>query len=226
MLSLNERFDLRFFSFGESLKPLEDDTLSFKSSQTDINKSLLGLSKLKSEGNSVDLLISDGNQTMGEDYSYFKADANTSIFSIIAGDTTSSPDVFISNLNVNKYAFLDNQFPVEIIVNYSGKNSVTSNLKIISGDRVLKSQVVKFTKEKSSQVITLNLVASSIGTHIYKVALDPIDLEKNITNNSQNFAVEVIDERTSVLIVSSILHPDLGMLKKSIESNKQREAKN
>ena len=32
----------------------------------------------------------------------------------------------------------------------------------------------------------------------------------------------MIDERTSVLILSSIAHPDLGMLKKSIEANKQR----
>jgi hypothetical protein len=36
--------------------------------------------------------------------------------------------------------------------------------------------------------------------------------------------VEVIDERTSVLILSSVLHPDLGALKKSVEANQQRQA--
>ena len=38
------------------------------------------------------------------------------------------------------------------------------------------------------------------------------------------FSVEVIDEQIKVLILTSILHPDLGVLKKAIESNKQRSA--
>jgi len=35
-------------------------------------------------------------------------------------------------------------------------------------------------------------------------------------------ALEVLDEKTNVVIVSSILHPDIGALKKAIESNEQR----
>ena len=50
-----------------------------------------------------------------------------------------------------------------------------------------------------------------------------LDAEKNLVNNSREFAVEVIDERTKVLIAYSFLHPDLGALKKAIESNQQRE---
>ncbi|MCB0425179.1 MAG: VWA domain-containing protein, partial [Mangrovimonas sp.] len=48
--------------------------------------------------------------------------------------------------------------------------------------------------------------------------------EKNKINNSKNFAVEVIDQEQRIAIVSSFIHPDLGLFKKSIESNEQREA--
>ena len=41
---------------------------------------------------------------------------------------------------------------------------------------------------------------------------------------SKNFAVEVIDQKTNVAIVSDIIHPDMGALKKAIESNEQRTA--
>jgi len=221
---LRQSFNIQAYSVGNDFKLLNKDSLYFNQTQTNIYQSLSELSKLEDNDRSAVILISDGNQTYGEDYGYFKANPNTFIFPVIAGDTTSSPDISISNLNVNKYVFLKNQFPVEIILNYTGEQSITSNLKITSGETVLKSQVVEFTKENTSKVIYLDLQAISIGAHLFKVEIDGLKDEKNIANNFQNFAVEVIDERTSVLIVSSFLHPDLGMLKKSIESNQQREA--
>src|SRR5690606_30918212 len=42
------------------------------------------------------------------------------------------------------------------------------------------------------------------------------------TNNVKEAAIEVIDEKTNVVIVSDMLHPDIGALKKSIEANEQR----
>ena len=56
----------------------------------------------------------------------------------------------------------------------------------------------------------------------YTASIAKIDNEKNIKNNSKSFSVEVIDEQTKVLLLTSVLHPDLGAFKKSIESNKQR----
>ncbi|WP_034893027.1 vWA domain-containing protein [Gillisia sp. Hel_I_29] len=222
---ISEKFELRSFSFGESLNLIIKDSLRFQEHQTNINKALLEVNKTTNQSNSAIVLITDGNQTVGEDYSYFKAEANTSVYPIIVGDTTSSPDLFISNLNVNKYTFLNNEFPVELIINYSGENSMTTTLTVTSEEKVLKSQIIQFNKGESSKVISLNMNAKSIGTHIYKVSLEPISEEKNFNNNIQNFALEVIDERTSILIVSSVLHPDLGMLKRSIESNPQRKVK-
>ncbi|MHB1148448.1 MAG: VWA domain-containing protein, partial [Lutibacter sp.] len=43
-------------------------------------------------------------------------------------------------------------------------------------------------------------------------------------NNSKNFSINVLEEKSNILILTSIVHPDLGMLKNAIESNKQRTA--
>ena len=64
--------------------------------------------------------------------------------------------------------------------------------------------------------------ALSVGVISYKATLIPIENEKNKINNSKNFAVEVIDQKTKIAIISDFSHPDLGALKKSIESNEQR----
>jgi hypothetical protein len=44
---------------------------------------------------------------------------------------------------------------------------------------------------------------------------------KNTYNNSKNFAVEVIDQKTKIAL-TAINHPDVAALKRSIESNAQR----
>ena len=56
----------------------------------------------------------------------------------------------------------------------------------------------------------------------YSAQIYPLTNEKNTQNNTKEFAVEVIDQSTNILLVSDIKHPDVGVIKKSIESNEQR----
>ncbi|WP_105003072.1 hypothetical protein [Tenacibaculum sp. SG-28] len=57
----------------------------------------------------------------------------------------------------------------------------------------------------------------------YKASIQSLSNEKNTKNNSKNFSVDVIDEQTKVLLFSSVMHPDLGAIKRAIETNKQRK---
>ena len=88
--------------------------------------------------------------------------------------------------------------------------------------RVIYSKPLSFSKEKTSEIVQVTLPVTSIGVKTYTVSLQALDAEKNTVNNKKSFGIEVIDERTNVLILTSIIHPDLGTLKKAIESNEQR----
>ncbi|HRM12975.1 MAG TPA: hypothetical protein PLV47_08455, partial [Flavobacterium sp.] len=57
----------------------------------------------------------------------------------------------------------------------------------------------------------------------YHGGLPSKEKEKNTYNNTKNFAVEVIDQKTNIAIISAISHPDLGAMKRAIESNVQRK---
>ena len=57
----------------------------------------------------------------------------------------------------------------------------------------------------------------------YTANIASLENEENTLNNSKNFNIEVIEEKSKILIITSTVHPDLGMLKKSIEANKLRE---
>lgn len=220
--TLNERFNLEFFSFGKEIKAL--DTLSFNEKQT--NPSLLFDRFSQVYGNSIAplVIITDGNQTYGNDYEYAAQNYKHAIFPVILGDTIRYTDLKIEQLNVNRYAYLNNKFPIEIISVYNGLDDVKSQLTISSGNSIVFSENLTFNKEQSSRLITLSLPANNAGVHSYKAELKPLPNEKNTINNIKNFAVEVIDRKTHVAIISDLIHPDLGALKKAIESNEQRQA--
>jgi len=75
---------------------------------------------------------------------------------------------------------------------------------------------------ENSQIISTVLDATTVGIKNIKISLSPLENERNITNNSRQIGIEVIDEKTNIALISNILHPDLGALKKAIESNEQR----
>lgn len=219
---LNERFTIESFKFDGELNPL--DSLNFLNKQSNISQTLSGLNDLYRDNNAAFVILTDGNQTYGADYEYISSIKKQPIFPVVLGDTIKYTDLKIQQLNVNRYAFLKNRFPVEVIAVYEGTSTINSQLKITSGNSTIYSENVQFSPENNSKVINTTILADIVGLKTYKVEITPLEDEKNLTNNIQNFAVEVIDEQSNVAIVSEILHPDLGMLKKSIETNEQRSA--
>ena len=218
---INERFEVQYIYFGSEISTV--DSADFSQKQTDIFKALDDIKSSFKKKQNATVLVSDGNQTLGRDFQYFNASKNQKVFPIVIGDTTKYPDVSISKLNVNRYAFLKNKFPVEVFINYSGSKNVASRFLISTNGKTIFSKNINFSKENSTLRLEANLSASQLGTQTYSAEILPLENEKNKINNKTSFAVEVIDERTSVLVLSSIVHPDLGVLKKSIETNKQRK---
>ena len=216
--SLNEKFNISTYCFGNTL--IASDSLSFSDSQTNINEALDQLAQIYNQKTAPIILISDGNQTYGNDFAHNSI--KQPIYPIILGDTTVYKDLKIQQLNVNRYAYLKNRFPVEAILVYDGIDYVNSQFIITNGKATVYSEFISFSKDLNSKVINFTLPANSVGVSSYKAFILPIDGEKNIINNYKNFAVEIIDQKTKIAIVSDFSHPDLGALKKSIEANEQR----
>ncbi len=217
---LAKKFNIETYTFGDNLKVF--DSITFSDKQTNIDNAFNQLSQIYKASISPTILITDGNQTYGNDYEFAYNTFKQPIYPIILGDTIKHIDLKIQQLNVNKYAYLKNQFPVEAILVYNGETSVNTRFIVTSGNSVVYSETVNFTKTNNSKVINLKLPANAVGVHVYKAQLEPITNEKNTTNNFKNFAVDVINQKTKIALVSNMLHPDLGAFKKSIESNEQR----
>ena len=218
--AITEKYDVQLFSFDDEFKSLEK--LDFKGNQSHIDGVAKNLKQLYRNTNYPVVLFTDGNQTMGNDY-VFNFQENTSVFPVVLGDTTTVIDLKINQINVNKYAFLKNKFPVEVFLQYNGNETITSIFSIQSGNQTVHKQTVTFSKDKKAQSVTVLLNADKVGIAKYKAVISSNIKEKNTSNNAKNFAVEIIDQRSEIALISAINHPDLGALKRSIEVNQQRK---
>lgn len=216
---LNKKYQISNFSFGNSIKVL--DSLSFSETSTNISEAINSVDELVKNNKKATILITDGNQTSGNDYEFLMP--KDKVFPIVLGDTTQYQDVQITQLNVNKYSYIKNKFPVEAFLLYEGKGAVSSVFKLSHNGKKIYSERIKLSSENPSKTITVNLTSKEKGLQYYQASITKLKKEKNTKNNYKSFSVEVIDEQTKVLLLSSIMHPDLGAIKKAIESNKQRK---
>ncbi|MGB5236682.1 MAG: vWA domain-containing protein [Flavobacteriaceae bacterium] len=217
---ISDRFELQTLKFGRELT--EMDSFAFNKRSTDIYSALNTIRRTYRDGPTAVVLLTDGNQTVGSDYEFLNPTDNIDIYPVVVGDTTAYEDISVAQINTNKYAFLNNQYPVEVLVNYQGFTDVKVPLTITTNGQISYRTELQFDRRNNSKQLEFFLQAETVGVKVIEVKLGTLPNERNSNNNSKSVAVEVIDEKTEVFVVSDMNHPDLGMLKKSIENNNQR----
>ena len=219
--ALNDKFNLEIFKFGTNIEPFSQ--LNFSSQQTNIAKAFTSIEEIFDLQKDVVVFLSDGNQTLGADFSFWASIKKLNFFPIVIGDTLPVIDSKIDLVNANKYSFFNNTFPIEAFVSYNVEENLNTKLKLFQNNRLLATKNILFTPDKASQQIEFKVKANQIGLQNFSLRLSPLKDEKFTENNSFQLGVEIIDESAKILIATSILHPDIAMLKRSIESNPQRK---
>lgn len=220
---LKDKYDLQLYSFDTDFQSIEEASeLNFKGNQSHFDKVAKSLKSINKNLTFPTVLISDGNQTSGEDY-VFSFDANNKVYPLVVGDTTTYLDLKINQINVNKYAFHKNKFPAEVFLQYAGNKSINATFSISQGNSVLTQQTVSFSPSQKAQIVNVLLPADKVGMQLYTAKITSNETEKNTYNNTKKFAVEIIDQRSEIAIVSAINHPDLGAIKRAIETNASRK---
>ncbi len=216
---LNERFELETYVFGGDVR--NSDTLDFTDTRTDITSALQVLSRSSLDGNTSIVLATDGIQNLGRGIT--TAPSNLiPVFPIAVGDTTTYRDIRIDGLNSNRFAFLDNQFPVEVLISYRGDDPITTQLTLSDNGKQVYREQVRLQGGRDTRRLSVLLPAGKVGFHTLSAVVAPLENERNTGNNRLTTGIEVIDETTRVRIVSRRTHPDIGALSRSVEANEQR----
>jgi len=218
---LNSKFEIQSFQFSDVIQPL--DSLGFNQSDTDIGKAIEQPQELFKNRNKLSSFLQTVTRLVETAMRMLFWMIKPVCIQLFYGDTTSYSDVQITTINVNRYSYLNNEFPVEVFVAYQGTEEVILSFTVTQGTKTLHKESFSFDAKKRAAIASFNLTSTSVGTQSMLATIQTLSKEKNTKNNYRSFAVEVIDQQTSVLLLSDQLHPDIGVLKKAIESNQQRK---
>ncbi len=218
-----EKYTIETIVFGSKSEVSKTDPV-FTEKETDFSELLAYVENNYSNQNIGALIIaSDGIYNKGSNPKYAAEKLNYPIYTIATGDTSENKDVWVQKINHNQVAYLGNNFPVEVIVNskkYLGKEVV---LSIFENGNLKDKRILKINSENFVNTSTFTLSAQKTGLINYSAKVTVLDGEKNYENNSQDFIIDVIDNKEKILLLVNAPHPDISALKEAIESRSNYE---
>ena len=219
---LNEKFEIKTYSFSNKLE--NDFKNSFTGKETDFSDIFTEIDNNYSNRNLGAILIcSDGIFNKGVNPVYTNRDFKFPVYTLALGDTTENKDIGIKKINHNNIAYLGNQYPVEVIIQARKLNGFKGNIQISKNGKIIEQRAIEVSSNAWTQTVNFLFTADKPGIDRYSVIVSTANEENNKLNNSSFFAVEVIDSRDKVLILSSAPHPDIAAIKSAIESNNNYE---
>jgi hypothetical protein len=221
---LGDQYDVREFNFGGDLK----DGLSaqFDGKQTNISSAIHQLNeRFVNQNIGALVLATDGLYNQGSDPGYEAKNLKTSIYTIALGDTTAKRDLLIGNVNYNKTAYLGNDFEVEVLAEAYQAKGENIRLTVSEDNKQVFAQTSAVTSSNFRKVIPLKLNADKKGTRKFTINIAPVKNEISVQNNTETIYVDVLDARQKILLLYNSPHPDISVIKQSIESNRNYEVK-
>lgn len=135
------------------------------------------------------------------------------------------PDYEVSEVLANELAFLNNTIQVKARVSSNVLAGKSTEVQLIQNDKVLATQTMDVTSANMVKELTFNVEATEIGLNKFTVRVLADPSEENLLNNNLETFVDVLDNRTQVLILAKNAHPDIAAFKAAIETIDQYEVK-
>lgn len=221
---LSEKFDFKQFSFSTELE--DSFQLDFKGKETDISHALNTIYDLNENLNvGAVILASDGIYNKGTNPLYLNRNFNAPVYTVALGDTTLQKDILIKQVQHNQLAYLNNTFPVNVVIQANKLKGAQSRVTIKKGNETLAQQDITVTDDSYLNTFSFQLKASQVGIQKLNISVKRIDGEFTYNNNIKDVFIEVIDSRQKVLILAAAPHPDIAAIKQSLESNQNYEVK-
>ena len=108
-------YDIRLVSFGEKCK--ESDKINYNDNSSNIEALFDFMDNKYYSNNLTDVIVaSDGIFNLGMSPEYLTLPPNLEVHPLLLGDTVYHPDLSIKSVKHNKYALLENNFPIEVTI--------------------------------------------------------------------------------------------------------------
>lgn len=196
------------------------DSLKFSYNKSPLD-GLIKKSLLDNEGYNVGgvILVSDGlvNTGLNPVYGRYQLPIHT----IAIGDTVGKRDIWLKSIEHNSVAFSGNMFPIKAQFSNRGFTGKQISIVLKQGNNVLEKKPLTLGGKESLQEVTFLVKAAGNGQQRYRVEIEPLEGEFQITNNNREAFIEITEGRERILLYAAAPHPDLKAIRAAIESTQQ-----
>ena len=216
---LSENFDLIEYNYSDKVRP---GFVSKKMGESTNISSLLDEIELNYSDRNLLALVasSDGLYNKGSNPLYHQFSKSVPIYSITIGDTSVFKDLSINNVVYNEISFLDNFSPIEVQINTQKCKGEIIDIKLYKNNKLVSTKKQKVSKSSDFIKTIFNVKNSEEGMQKYSVKLSGLKSERNLENNKYDFFVDVLNSKYKILIISDLVHPDIGAFKSVLDKNK------
>ena len=195
----------------------QGDSVDYQGKKTDLSSffSTLEVGYYRRNLGAV-ILLSDGISNAGGSPLYAAKKITAPIYTVCMGDTTQALDALVAKVNYNKKVYLNNIFPLEILVKADGLAGKSATLTMYEDGQKVLEQNLHYSKNSFTQWVKTSFEAKKSGLHIYKIVLTEAEGELTVINNKAEVAIEVLDKRKKAAILYSSPHPDVAAVQQSL----------
>jgi hypothetical protein len=212
---LKKKYQIEYLTFGDKIE--HADSISGSGKVSDYSQLLREANNSYLNRNVGALvLIGDGIYNRGQNPVYLAEGLNFPVYTVAFGDSTIHKDARISNVRSNKVTYLNNQFPVEIELNFTQLNGSLAKIEIENNGSIVYSNTLSINTDNDFKLEYASILANKKGLQHYKARVLPLDGEINLENNEFEIVVQVLENKQKILAVSDGPHPDLGAIKNSL----------
>ena len=226
---LGEHYDVKFFTFSDSLRPAIFEQLveldKAEGRHTDIASALLNAANAApGQRKAGVLLVSDGRESDAGDAlrttEYLKT-LGLPVWTSTVGTETKTKDLYVTaRLNQN-FVFRDQEASIRVDLGHSGYQGWYAKVELLREGETVATQQVKISS--ASERLRFPIRESARGAFQYTVKVEPLRGEASTSNNERSVFVQVVDEKSKVLLVEGEPYWDSKFLLRALQADPNLE---
>ncbi len=194
--SLTERFEVRLYALGESLRPIEAGQLGGLKAEGKAGDLSDALKELNGKS-SLAVLLSDGNVKWENPNS-----KDLPLLALPVGDPKEYKDLLIKEIRAPALAFRGRPVSVDVTIKSYGYHGLTAPVVLKDGSKVLAVKNVRINESPGEVIHSFSFTPEDLGQHRLSVSIPPQFGESLTSNNSVNLSLRVVRDKIRILMVS------------------------
>lgn len=193
---LNERFEVRLFEVGESLRSLETKELADLKGHGpggNLNEAIKGL---RGKTNWA-LLFSDGNLKWDEGPpSYFP------LVTVPLGDQATYKDILIKAVKAPSLAFRGREVVIDVLIQSYGYPGLQIPVLLKEGEKLLMARKAALDPKTGEAKVSFSIIPEEVGAKNFSISIPQQFKEALNSNNRVSFPLKVLRDKIRILMVS------------------------